>query len=299
MHSAFDTKAKNITYRTPNIYAEDGRFIFFFSDAPHLVKTTRNCLSNSRSHKNSRYMWDNNHHFLWSHISQMYYLDLEGGLDYMPKLKLDHIKLTPYSVMNVRLATQILSETVGKTLHDFGAKDCVQTANVCLYIDKFFDCCNVSHTKDRKVNRQVFKHKDDDRLRWLKEEFLKYFFDWELSIDNRGDYTSMERNKMFISWQSFEGLQITVYSIIECIQFLLDSGFKYVLTSNFNQDDLENYFSKQGGIGHRRDNPTVFAVGYNANIIKSQFSIQPSSGNICHQRKRWEIDDTPIPKKTT
>ena len=40
-----------------------------------------------------------------------------------------------------------------------------------------------------KVNRQVFKHKDDDRLRWLKEEFLKYFFDWKLSIDNRGDYT--------------------------------------------------------------------------------------------------------------
>ena len=150
MHSAFDTNAKNITYRTPNIYAEDGRFIFFFSDAPHLVKTTRNCLSNSGSHKNSRYMWNNNHHLLWSHVSQMYYLDLEGGQDYMPKLKLDHIKLTPYSVMNVRLATQILSETVGKTLHDFGAKDCVETANLWLYIDKFFNCCNVSHTKDRK-----------------------------------------------------------------------------------------------------------------------------------------------------
>ena len=108
----------------------------------------------------------------------------------------------------------------------------------------------------------------------------------------------MERNKMFISWQSFEGLQITVYYIIECIQFLLDSGFKYVLRSNFNQDDLENYFRKQRGIGHRRDNPTVFAVSYNDNIIKSQFSIQPLSGNISHQRKRWEIDDTPVPKKT-
>ena len=32
----------------------------------------------------------------------------------MPKLKLDHIKLTPYYVMNVCLATQILSETVSK-----------------------------------------------------------------------------------------------------------------------------------------------------------------------------------------
>ena len=71
---------------------------------------------------------------------------------------------------------------------------------------------------------------------------------------------------MFISWQIFEGLQITVYSLIECIQFLLDSGFKYGLTSNFNQDDLENYFSKQRGIARRRDNPTVSAIGYNDNI---------------------------------
>ena len=130
MHSAFDTNANNITYRSPNIYAEDGRFSFFFSDAPHLDKTTRNCRSNPGSHKTSRYMWNNTHH-LWSHISQMYYLDLEGGLDYMPKLTLDHIKLTPYSVTNVRLATQILNETVAKTLHDFGAKDCVETANLC------------------------------------------------------------------------------------------------------------------------------------------------------------------------
>ena len=200
MYSAFDTNAKDITYRTPNIYAKDGHFIFFFSEAPHLVKTTHNCLSNSGSDKNSRYMWNNNHHLLWSRISQMYYLDLECGLDHMPTLKLDHIKLTPHAVMNVRLATQIIRDTVGKTLHDFEPKESVETSNLCLYIDKFFDCCNVSHTKYRMVNRQGFKHKDDERLRWLIEEFLKCVFDWKLSIDKReGNYTSIERNKMFIS----------------------------------------------------------------------------------------------------
>ena len=46
-----------------------------------------------------------------------------------------------------------------------------------------------------------------------------------------------------------------------------------------------------------RDNPTVSAVGYNDDIIKSQISIQPLGGNISYQQKRWEIDDTPIPKK--
>ena len=34
----------NITYFVPNIYAADERMIYFFSDAPHLVKTVRNAL---------------------------------------------------------------------------------------------------------------------------------------------------------------------------------------------------------------------------------------------------------------
>ena len=39
---------------TPNIYVTDERMIYFFSDAPHLVKTVRNALSNSGSGKGTR-----------------------------------------------------------------------------------------------------------------------------------------------------------------------------------------------------------------------------------------------------
>ena len=106
---------------------------------------------------------------------------------------------------------------------------------------------------------------------------IKILFWLEFINITEGNYTSMEKNKMSISWQSFEGLQIIVYYLIEGIQFLLNSGFKFILTSNSNQDDSENYFSKQHRIGHCRDNPTVFAVG---NVIVNKFSIQPSSGNI-------------------
>ena len=44
----------NITYFAPNIYATDERMIYFFSDAPHLVKTIRNALSNSGPGKGTR-----------------------------------------------------------------------------------------------------------------------------------------------------------------------------------------------------------------------------------------------------
>ena len=35
------------TYKTLNLYASEERSIYFISDPPHLIKTTRNCLSNS------------------------------------------------------------------------------------------------------------------------------------------------------------------------------------------------------------------------------------------------------------
>jgi len=37
-----DTSEKLI-YRVSNIHAPDGRYLFFFSDPPHLIKTTQNC----------------------------------------------------------------------------------------------------------------------------------------------------------------------------------------------------------------------------------------------------------------
>ena len=49
LHKELDGNAGgDVCYRTMNFHAPH-RFIYFFSDAPHLVKTTRNCLKNSGS----------------------------------------------------------------------------------------------------------------------------------------------------------------------------------------------------------------------------------------------------------
>lgn len=39
---------KQITYKTKNPYASDGRSVFFLSDPPHLIKTVRNCLASKK-----------------------------------------------------------------------------------------------------------------------------------------------------------------------------------------------------------------------------------------------------------
>ena len=58
------------------------------------------------------------------------------------KLTNDHINLTPFSVTRVRLAAQVLSETVGSVLNSFGPADAVGIAKCCLMMDNFFDCLN-------------------------------------------------------------------------------------------------------------------------------------------------------------
>lgn len=56
MHQPLDDNAgKDVCYRTINLYAPY-RYIYFFSDAPHLVKTTRNCLHQSGSGSCTRYI---------------------------------------------------------------------------------------------------------------------------------------------------------------------------------------------------------------------------------------------------
>ena len=49
------------------------------------------------------------------------------------RLTSDHINLTPYSVMRVGLAAQVLSETVGSVLNQFGPPEAAGTAKFCLF----------------------------------------------------------------------------------------------------------------------------------------------------------------------
>ena len=60
MHS----NSKETVYKTNNPYAGEPRPIYFFSDAPHLIKTVRNCWANSFAHSNSRAMWVSSTHYV-------------------------------------------------------------------------------------------------------------------------------------------------------------------------------------------------------------------------------------------
>jgi len=168
MHSAMRKEEDNnpnvdVTYRTENLFSTEKRYIHFISDPPHLLKTARNCLSNSGAGKMTRYMWNSGNFVLWSHISDLFYANFEHGLHLLPKLTYDHIKLTPYSVMNVRLAAQVLSTSVSKVLDQYGLQGSTETARFCLMMDTFFDIVNIRNTNEhlhkQKPNLSRFLHR--------------------------------------------------------------------------------------------------------------------------------------------
>ena len=110
-------QGNELVHFTENPYNSEA-FIYFISDPPHLIKTTRNCFSNSYSHFKSRKLW-NLQDISWMDIVSLFenYCEL-NCFSPCPKLTRAHIDLTLFSRMNVSLAAQILSNTVSCALQN-------------------------------------------------------------------------------------------------------------------------------------------------------------------------------------
>ena len=65
-----------------------------------------------------------------------------------------HIKLTPYSIMNVKLAAQVLSSTVSKVLLHYGPLEAESTVKFCALMDKFFDIMNIRSLDANKFDQK-------------------------------------------------------------------------------------------------------------------------------------------------
>ena len=60
------------------------------------------------------------------------------------------------------------------------------------------------------------------RFSWLQNVFLESFQGWLNSVQQgQGSFTKDAGQRLLISWQTYEGLKISVNSVIEATQFLL------------------------------------------------------------------------------
>ena len=166
-------------------------------------------------------------------------------------------------------------------------------------MDKFFDCLNVRNTEEHKINLKSFlrpyRNVNDVRFAWL-DEFLQHLENWKTSTPERvGNFSQRDREAMFLPWQTYEALRMTILSLKGVVPYLLTKGLKYVLSEKFCQDDIESYFGRQRAIGWRKDKPNVKNTGYTDNTVKSQLSVQPVARNVLPGASKWNsINDAPL-----
>ena len=145
-------------------------------------------------------MWNNGSFILINHIAT-YHENCQFDLKWLPKLSDSHFSLTAYSVMNVKLAVQILISLVGDILKEFGSSEDSGTAEFCILMDAFFDRLNVQNKEEYKINRRPnlkpCSDVTDERFSWPENQFLCYFQEWKNSIENRQrDFTKNAKSNM-------------------------------------------------------------------------------------------------------
>jgi hypothetical protein len=266
---------------------DSSRKVYFISDVPHLLKTARNCFSNSFSHKNTRRMWRNGKDISWMHVVRLFEDHCEFNMyTPVPKLTRKHVDLNAFSYMKVSLAAQIFSDSVAYALEDLYGEEITETVSFIKIMNKFFDILNVRSLVEgrnkRNSNLNPFTSTSDERLSWLVGDFKNYFRDWERSVDQRqGNFTKKEKASMGLSHQTLTGLEITVNSICECTKFMLNKGAKFILTSVFNQDPLEQHFGHYRHKGGHNRNPTVDEVRHILTSIRTvgAQALAPRHGN--------------------
>lgn len=131
--------------------------------------------------------------------------------------------------------------------------------------NEFFDCLNGKHSseaiKTKKDDLAPYTSTNDQRFEKL-QRFLDYLKEWEdeaREIEPKRE----KRAAMLLSLPTRVGIEITVRGFTAAVKYLLTpvseggAGCKFIMAGVFNQDGLEQYFSKQRGLCGSNRNPTA------------------------------------------
>ena len=80
--------------------------------------------------KGTRSLWNNEQQIVWDHFIHLVNDEVNSGLKLIPKLTLEDVHLTPYSVTNVSFAVQVLSSTFANVLTNYYGKETHGTAEL-------------------------------------------------------------------------------------------------------------------------------------------------------------------------
>ncbi len=104
---------------------------------------------------------------------------------------------------------------------------------------------------------------------------------------------------MFISQQSYNSTQITVFGFVRAIRFLLDIGATSIDGRKYNQDKLEQYFGIVRMARGASDNPSMPELEQNvlSTYIQGNQARPPKRGNTQSAGAEWIPDQMPLSKR--
>ncbi|KAK3920828.1 Transposable element P transposase [Frankliniella fusca] len=307
------------------------RKLYFFADVPHLLKTIRNCLLNSRwdGRKSRRRMVKNGKKISWDFIIKLY--EAKKGKSLRKSYKLNAMNVYPdsYGRMKVKLAGQVLSKTVSTDLRSQGWFDASETALFLEKVNDWFDCLNGAHsciaTKTRNKNLAAYTSETDERFS-LIEDFLNYLSDWEKEAKNPNQSVNVSAisnaslhdadeseiedgvfnpeeetstSKRLLSTQTLDGIRMSSYAFQPAVCFMLQAGASFVNARVFTQDPLEQHFSKVRAGHGGSNNPNVFQVLNRNRALHTigQLGMRKRKGNHGEDSNRVEVTTEPLPKR--
>lgn len=260
-------------------YKVDGSSIIHIYDPPHLIKTVRNHLTNKnldhtvaldqkKYQANAIVCWRENNKkkftASWDDVKALYEYDSKRMIKLLPKITDEHINPKKQK-MNVKIATQVFSETYGRNMYFLAmrkqlASSSVGTSSILLFFNQLFDSLNGSFVAGKNQWKSPITPTSnhfqfwDYATRMLNN--MKFSANLKTGEPNRSSVL-----KHFIS--DLKGMRTLC-------ERLFKLGVPNVSPRQINQDALENFF---GCIRYYSNSKTVtarqFRCSYSTAIINN------------------------------
>ncbi|XP_050559419.1 uncharacterized protein LOC126912240 isoform X6 [Spodoptera frugiperda] len=259
----------------------NGKKIFPLFDTPHLLKGVRNNLlsKNAKFVQNGEVKWAK-----WEHLKML--LAVDDGDDeirLVNKLTEMHVDKNKIPKMKVKFAAQVFSQRVSSALrflskHNILPDECQGTADFLLVFDKLFDSFNGhSYEGSPKKYKQCLKYNSPHFQLWNEMLPILESIKFE-SVVRKND-------SVLIKHESIPSIKNWIHNIKTFKEMWLhvnvDYKIKNLLTRNFNQDPLENFFSSIRSNGVRNINPNCnqFMNAYKTLLINNFNSVHSVRAN--------------------
>ena len=227
---------ENTKFENPS---RPGHFIYYFYDVPHLLKLIRNNLlkygfilpkSEDQFTPVNKSMFENVFDQLHKH----------GEITIAQKLQDETLlEVSGQDKQNVAKAAKLLSETMANTIKFLYPNDpnMQALAEFVALTDQWFDVLNSSREESPKRAKCAY-----GTHRYLQSNILKKFRELVLNLK------VMNGQESKMPWQI--GVAVSSTSLIEIGEYLRDTYHEFTITTVvFNQDIVENTFSRLRGMG--------------------------------------------------